>query len=35
MEVKIEPLHNFFAPRRTELPGLVASLPGAPRRAQG
>ncbi len=25
-------LHNLFAPRLTELPALVASLPGAPER---
>jgi hypothetical protein len=27
------PLHNFFGPRLDELPGLVNSLPGAPRAA--
>jgi hypothetical protein len=29
-EITVTPLHNFFAPRREELPGLVSSLPGAP-----
>jgi hypothetical protein len=29
-EIKVTPLHNFFAPRLDELPGLVGSLPGAP-----
>jgi hypothetical protein len=29
-EVAVTPLHNFFAPRLEELPGLVSSLPGAP-----
>lgn len=28
--VTVEPLHNFFAPRLNELPGIVSSLPGAP-----
>ena len=28
--ILITPLHNFFAPRLDELPGLVSSLPGAP-----
>jgi hypothetical protein len=28
--ISITPLHNFFAPRLDELPGLVGSLPGAP-----
>jgi hypothetical protein len=28
--ITIKPLHNFFAPRLTELPGLISSLPGAP-----
>src|SRR5215510_7556025 len=28
--ISITPLHNFFAPRLDELPGLVSSLPGAP-----
>jgi hypothetical protein len=28
--ITIKPLHNFFAPRLAELPGLVSSLPGAP-----
>ena len=27
-EITITPLHNFFAPRLTELPGLVSELPG-------
>ena len=25
------PLHNLFGPRLAELPGLIATLPGAPR----
>jgi len=29
--IAVTPLHNFFAPRLAELPGLVSSLPGAPR----
>jgi hypothetical protein len=29
-EITITPLHNLFAPRLEELPGLVSSLPGAP-----
>jgi hypothetical protein len=29
-EITVTPLHNFFAPRLAELPGLVSSLPGAP-----
>ena len=29
-EITVTPLHNFFAPRLDELPGLVSSLPGAP-----
>jgi hypothetical protein len=29
--ITIEPLHNLFAPRLDELPGVVDSLPGAPR----
>ena len=29
-EISITPLHNFFAPRLEELPGLISSLPGAP-----
>jgi len=29
MTVSIEPLHNLFAPRLDELPGLVAGLAGA------
>jgi hypothetical protein len=28
--ITVTPLHNLFAPRLTELPGLVGSLPGAP-----
>lgn len=28
-KITIRPLHNFFAPRLTELPGVVRSLPGA------
>jgi hypothetical protein len=30
MTIAVTPLHNFFAPRLTELPALVPSLPGAP-----
>jgi hypothetical protein len=30
LEITVQPLHNFFAPRLQELPGLIASLPGAP-----
>lgn len=30
-KITIEPVHNFFAPRLDELPGVVDSLPGAPR----
>ena len=30
MTIAVTPLHNLFAPRLTELPTLVASLPGAP-----
>ena len=30
MTISVTPLHNFFAPRLTELPALVSSLPGAP-----
>lgn len=29
-EITVTPLHNLFAPRLDELPGLVPSLPGAP-----
>ena len=29
-DITIRPLHNFFAPRLGELPGLVPDLPGAP-----
>jgi hypothetical protein len=29
-EITVTPLHNFFAPRLTELPGLVSTLPGGP-----
>jgi hypothetical protein len=28
--ITVTPLHNLFAPRLDELPGLVGSLPGAP-----
>jgi hypothetical protein len=28
--ITVTPLHNLFAPRLDELPGLVSSLPGAP-----
>jgi hypothetical protein len=31
-EITVTPLHNFFAPRLEELPGVVSSLPGAPSR---
>jgi hypothetical protein len=31
MTITVTPLHNFFAPRLSELPDLVATLPGAPR----
>jgi hypothetical protein len=30
--ITVRPLHNFFAPRLAELPGLVSSLPGGPNR---
>jgi hypothetical protein len=30
-EIKVTPLHNLFAPRLDELPGVVSSLPGAPK----
>jgi hypothetical protein len=33
MEIAVTPLHNFFGPRLQELPGLIASLPGARRRS--
>ena len=29
-KITVTPLHNLFAPRLDELPGLVPSLPGAP-----
>jgi hypothetical protein len=29
--ITVMPLHNFFAPRLDDLPGIVGSLPGAPR----
>ena len=29
-DITITALHNFFAPRLTELPGLVSELPGGP-----
>ena len=29
-DISITPLHNLFAPRLEELPGLIRSLPGAP-----
>jgi hypothetical protein len=28
--ITVTPLHNLFAPRLAEIPGLVSSLPGAP-----
>jgi hypothetical protein len=31
--ITVTPLHNLFAPRLEELPGLVDALPGAPSRA--
>jgi hypothetical protein len=31
-EITVTPLHNFFAPRLEELPGVISSLPGAPSR---
>jgi len=30
-KITVTPLHNLFAPRLEELPGLVPTLPGAPR----
>jgi hypothetical protein len=33
-EITVTPLHNLFAPRLEEIPGLVSSLPGAPGSAQ-
>jgi hypothetical protein len=32
MEITVTALHNLFAARLDELPGLVSTLPGAPRR---
>jgi hypothetical protein len=32
-QITVTPLHNLFAPRLEELPGLIPSLPGAPGRA--
>ena len=29
-KITVTPLHNLFAPRLDELPGLIPSLPGAP-----
>jgi hypothetical protein len=29
-EITVRPLHNLFAPRLEELPGVISSLPGAP-----
>jgi hypothetical protein len=29
-KITVMPLHNLFAPRLEELPGLITSLPGAP-----
>jgi hypothetical protein len=29
-EITVKPLHNLFAPRLEDLPGLVDGLPGAP-----
>jgi hypothetical protein len=31
-EITVTPLHNLFAPRLDQLPGLIGSLPGAPSR---
>ncbi|MGH9402828.1 MAG: hypothetical protein ACRD2P_12060 [Terriglobia bacterium] len=28
--ITVKPLHNFFAPRLNQLPGIVRSLPGGP-----
>jgi hypothetical protein len=28
--ITVKPLHNFFAPRLNQLPGVVRSLPGGP-----
>lgn len=33
MKIDTQPLHNSFAPRHSELAGLVAGLPGAPKTA--
>jgi len=33
--ITVTPLHNFFAPRLGELPGLIGTLPGAPRALAG
>jgi hypothetical protein len=30
MVITVKPLHNFFAPRLKEMPGLISSLPGSP-----
>jgi hypothetical protein len=30
-KITVTPLHNLFAPRLEELPGVVSALPGAPR----
>jgi len=30
MKISVTPLHNFFAPRLEEMPGLIDNLPGAP-----
>jgi hypothetical protein len=32
-QITVTPLHNLFAPRLEELPGVVSALPGAPRSA--
>jgi hypothetical protein len=29
-KITVNPLHNLFAPRLEELPGVISSLPGAP-----
>lgn len=30
MKITVEPLHNFFGPRLSELPASIPSLPGSP-----
>lgn len=31
-EITVVPLHNLFAPRLQELPSIISTLPGSPRR---